>query len=148
MKTFVAAFTLLACVQGCGTDCSLVGCPPPVRIVLDGSSTWGEGTYVVSVRTASIDDSCEIQLSGSNAMGGESNSSPFCSKSYPFRVGTEAGQLVVTFSEPQEQIRLSVERDGDSILSETLTPDYETTRPNGAGCGECESTEIVVDVSG
>lgn len=51
---------------------------------------------------------------------------------------------VSLFALAPEAVTLTVALDGEEILSQAITPEYDVDEPNGKGCGERHFAEVVV----
>jgi hypothetical protein len=162
----LAATSLLLGVAACnqlGEDCTDIGCASGVMFdILPEDGQWQPGVYTLVVTLDDAVYDCEFQLpddlpattarslecgalsvmlaqrmaceEGANGM------SPHCTP-----IPDQYDLLLSAYGTPAEST-LTLSRDGEEILSDARTLDYEEIFPNGAGCEPgCRQTRVVLE---
>lgn len=130
-------------VAGCSSkQCTLIGCGPSfeVRFIV-GQDGWPPGTYNVTVTADGATGSCDVTLPFPSCQ----TSSMACTGIRDWDV--EAGGCalpaeqhaiygVVFWRTAPMNVELAVSRDGEELKEGAFTPIYQSSYPNGPGCGE------------
>ena len=127
---------------GCDADtnaCTLIGCSPPLIVTV---SSEADNAFAVAhtIRLELDDDVYELICEGDDCTGLSGGDGP--------PVGMFSGAKGVTFEvhaptdEEPATVALEVTVEGDSVLSESVMPDYEETFPNGPDCGVCRNASV------
>lgn len=155
-----------AACDGLGQECTEIGCADGVLFdVLPEDGLWEEGAYALVVRLDDVTYTCEFSVPADLPTAGLLNSIPCgglnvelaqrttCSE---VREGTQSSQgcepipdqydlLISSYGTPAES-RITLERDGDPVLNDERTLDYEETFPNGEDCDPgCKQTRVVLE---
>lgn len=117
--------------------CTEIGCADGLVISLSPNAGWAPGQYRFTIVTDGETTVCEgalplppceqpaLRCTGNAAIIGESG----CAIE-PAAHGFSDIQIA---SKPQS-VTLTIERDGQTIANQTLTPAYQRSQPNGPGC--------------
>lgn len=118
-------------LAACG--CTEVGCDPSTSVQIDADG-WPAGAYTVTVEAGGRSLTCTAAHDPATVGTCGDYGEVF------FTVGTaEAPAEVVVFGAP-ETLRVVLERGEATLLDETVEPDVDDFRPNGAFCGPvCEA---------
>jgi hypothetical protein len=167
LRALVAAAILLplgaaACNQ-LGEDCTDIGCASGVMFdILPEDGAWQPGAYALAVTLDDAAYDCEFQLPDDlpatiarsiecgeltvtlaqrmACTGGDNGASPTCTP-----LPDQYDLLLSAYGTPAEST-LTLSRDGEEILSDTRTLDYEQTFPNGDGCEPgCSQARVVLE---
>jgi len=133
--------------------CTEIGCTDGLVIDFKPSASWPSGSYVIEVTADGESTVCEITLP-LRACGAEGSAR--CSGKLGASLGESGCALppdqhgisgVAIHGQYPAQIALQVTRNGQEMLSKSLTPTYETLRPNGPECEPtCQSASLSVPV--
>ena len=141
--SLAALGVVVACAfqAGCSTKaCTLIGCGPPFEITFAPSEgEWLSGTYTVAVSSDGTDGSCDVTL-------------PFAScQTTPSCIGIRHWDVIdsgcalqpdkhaisgVVFRAAPMNVEVIVSRDGRQLADGVFTPSYQSSQPNGHGCGD------------
>lgn len=127
--------------SGCSKACTLIGCGPPFEITFAPSGgQWLSGTYSVAVTADSTAGSCVVTLPFASCQ-----TAPSCMGTRDWDVIDSGCALtpdkhsisgiVFTATTPMN-IEVVVSRDGRQLADGTFTPSYQSSQPNGPGCGD------------
>jgi hypothetical protein len=140
----VALGIAIACAvqSGCSTkECSLIGCGPPFEVAFASSGgQYPPGTYSVAVTADGTSGNCVVTL-------------PFAScQTAPACMGTRDWDVIdsgcalppdedaisgIVFGAARPiNIEVVVSRDGKQLADGNFTPSYQSSQPNGPGCGD------------
>jgi hypothetical protein len=144
LQRYVAFGLALLCVVqvGCSTkQCTLIGCGAPFEVTfMPAGGKWAPGTYTVAVTADGTAGSCVVTLPFSSCQVG-----PDCIGSRgwdlldsgcalaPDQHGISG--LVFRTSTPMN-VEVVVTRDGQQLATGVFAPAYESSQPNGPGCGD------------
>jgi hypothetical protein len=137
---------------GCGHGCDEIGCQPGVSVDL-GTVFEEPGTYRVTViadgdttvctltlpRTEGED--CDSEAAWTSGRGEATTSGSGDQSQGPARNLTG----VTVIGEPAT-IDVTVERNDQEVLSDTVTPEYREVEINGEGCGTCREGSALVEI--
>lgn len=165
-----AATLLLLGVGGCedlGDQCTLIGCADGVMFdILPEDGHWQEGTYALSVVLDSTEFTCEFELPADLPADGRDSSIECGNLTVSIaqrvtctetrngndvslsctRVPDQYDLLLSSYDTPA-QSTLTLSRDGEELLSDDRTLDYDETFPNGEECGGgCKQTRVVLEL--
>jgi len=148
---FVTVTLASACSSGDGSGpraCTTIGCVNGLSV--DFSAPLRErGAYRITLELDGRQVTCEATLpfASCGAEGGCSSSEVILMRS-GCALPAEAHELtgVQVMSTPAAA-RIAIERDGNAVAEEELTPSYVQAQPNGEGCGPtCEQANASLDV--
>lgn len=134
LAAVLLAAAALVGLQGCG--CGEVGCFSTATIVIDADK-WPDGVYTATIEADGMLRTC----TATHSAGLESD----CGDSFDIglTIGGEGEPATISTVGESARIRVVLERDGAPLLDETVEPDYDDFRPNGAFCGPtCSSARI------
>jgi hypothetical protein len=128
---------------GCSSKaCTLIGCGPPFQVRFDVSqSQWPPGTYNVAVTADGTAASCDVTLPLASCQ----TSSVACTGVHDWDVDYGGCALPpeqhaiygVTFSGTTPMhVDVVFSRDGGQLATGMFAPIYQTSQPNGPGCGD------------
>jgi hypothetical protein len=127
---------------GCSTkECTLIGCGPRFEVrFMPAAGKWSAGTYTVAVTADGTAGSCVATLPFPSCQV-----APECTGSrdwYLLDSGCALAPdqhgisgLVFGMSTPAN-VAVVVTRDGQQLADGVFTPTYESSQPNGPGCGD------------
>ena len=131
--------------------CNEMGCADGLVISLSPDAGWAPGQYRFTIVTDGETTVCEgalplppceqpaLRCTGSAAIIGESG----CAID-PAAHGFSDIQI----SSKPKSVTLTIERDGQPIANQTLTPTYQRSQPNGPGCPPvCDNAHAQVAVA-
>jgi hypothetical protein len=141
-------------VVGCSTkQCTLIGCGPPFEVRFQfGEGKWSAGTYTIRVTADGTTGSCDQTL-------------PFvsCQSSSLVCTGTREWELEsggcalppdqhaiygIVFGTTPVTVDVSVSTDDRQLGQGTFTPSYQSSQPNGPGCGDTTSRWLEAGIGG
>jgi hypothetical protein len=164
----LAATSLLLGAAACnqlGEDCTDIGCASGVMFdILPEDGQWEAGTYALAVTLDDAAYACEFQLpddlptSTARSIDCGALTVTLAQRMTCMEVtsGNSAGLrctpnpgeydlLLTAYGTPAEST-LTLSRDGEEILSDARTLDYEEIFPNGASCEPgCSQTRVVLE---
>ncbi len=138
-----AALTILA--NGCDTQsCTLIGCGPLVALELRGTQTeqLAEAEYEIA-----LDFDGQVYRTTCAYEGAQLGCTPVDGPDEDgisvFVEGFD-GTVSVEVNGTDEPVQMGVEvtADGMLVVDQMQVLTYETTTPNGEGCGECRSARL------
>jgi hypothetical protein len=117
--------------------CTDVGCETGLTLsVRRASGTWADGDYVLAAGTERCNFSIPRDLP---AVG--SITRPGCDGGTQAQLGNSG--LELSLSTTPKTLAVSLTRDRSVILSETSTPRYQESQPNGPDCGPvCRQADV------
>jgi hypothetical protein len=169
LRAAVSAATLLlfgaAACNDLGHECTEIGCASGVMFdILPDDGHWEPGSYALAVTLDDSAYSCEFQLP--EDLPGNMTQSIACGaltvtlaqRMTCIEVGSgstasqqctpnpdEYDLLLSAYDTPGEST-LSLSRDGEEILNDARTLEYEQTFPNGEGCEPgCRQTRVELE---
>jgi hypothetical protein len=148
----LVTFTLVAVScssgNGGGRDCTAIGCQSGLTVAFSNPLRQA-GTYTFSVELDGQVVSCETALPFSSCSGTSGCSVPnvFLARSgcaLPAEQHEVTGLRVLSVA---RTVGVTIEHDGTQIASETFTPSYVRSQPNGEGCEPvCEQADASIVV--
>ena len=121
--------------------CTAIGCGAGFEVRFQGSGgEWSPGTYNVTVIADGATASCEVTL----PLGPCQTSSMACTGVRDWEVQYGGCALppeqhalygVTFWRATPANVQVVVRRDGQQVGAGTFTPTYQTSQPNGPGCG-------------
>lgn len=134
------ALLLLPCFVACGDDgggrfCTEIGCTDGLTLRLLAPETgFADGSYVAAVTLGDDTSTCTWEVSG--AVSGECETTVFTST-----------EIALTFMSTPAEVSLELTRDGSTVVTQALTPDYDTVQPNGPDCEPtCRQAVIPIEL--
>lgn len=142
MLTRSSLLAALALIAACGDSssgadgqaCTTIGCVDGFSVNVASTGTWKPGNYLVTVVADGVTTTCSAtfpltgaaaQCSGSGVVVGLSGSAlPAEQQSIPN----------VAIQSTPKSVKVEIARDGASLGSQTFTPTYKTSQPNGPNC--------------
>jgi len=143
----IARILVLACggmlsVIGCGGRlCSAVYFFCDTAIQMQPVPALGSGTYSIHVESAvkAFDITCSSLNTGQQWECASSDPSTFMDQSSP-----DAWSLHLPTE--SSSVRLVVRRNGSGIVDQPVALAYQTSEPNGSGCGTCRRAQGTVNL--
>jgi hypothetical protein len=151
----VLAWSLLASAVGCASQssgarseepaadperaCTEIGCLDGLHVELVPSEGWAPGRYTFLFEADGAAQSCEATL----PLPGCEEPAVSCSGASFAQLGASGcalpaaqhGFASIDFPDALTEIRVRVERDGQTLVDRSLAPTYREVQPNGPGCG-------------
>lgn len=126
---------------GCGGECTDMYVPDQVRVAFEPAIA-DAGHWQIEIAGA-IETGCALNLPVTSEDDG--------------RAACEAAQVLITlnddvwegitlFEAAPDSFTLRLYRDEALVLETVATPSYETSEPNGEGCGESEIGHTTVEI--
>jgi hypothetical protein len=126
------------------SGCTEVGCGPAFSVGFVRKGPWAPGDYGVTVTVDGAPFKCTATLPLS------CNAPSPCPEGAPFFLGSSGCALdpsehslsgvEISQGSAPASVQIEVTLDGNGIGSDTFTPTYTTSSPNGPGCGpDCKS---------
>jgi len=146
LQRLVALLLIVVCgaqALGCSSKaCTLIGCGPAfeVRFQLAGGN-WSAGTYNVTVTADGTAASCDVTL----PLGSCQTSSVLCTGVHDWEFSYGGCALppeqhaiygITFWRATPTNVEVVFSRDGQQLAEGTFTPIYESSEPNGPGCGD------------
>jgi hypothetical protein len=129
-------------VVGCSTkECTLIGCGPPFEVRFQlAEGKWSPGTYTIRATADGITGSCDQTLPFVSCQG----SSLVCTGTRDWEVESGGCALPpdqqaiygIVFRATPVAVDVSVSTDDRQLGRGTFTPSYQSSQPNGPGCGD------------
>jgi hypothetical protein len=146
LRRLVALSVAIVCggpLLGCSAkQCTLIGCAAPFEARFQvAAGQWPAGTYKVSVTADGIAASCDVTL----PLGSCQTSSLECMGSPDWDVDYGGCALppeqhaiygVTFWRTTPTNVDIVLSRDGRQLAEGTFTPIYQSSQPNGPGCGD------------
>jgi len=170
-RWFVFAVVLIAPLGACGDSsddeplaCTDVGCSDGVHLeVREARDAWPAGDYTVEISAGGDSHRCTATLPNPSPWTAESTTFKCdrTSLSASFRPtqgcdderdggtdGVTCGVLALEVPGTPSSVQVQIDRDGQSILDESVQPKYREMRPNGEGCEPvCERSSAELTLS-
>lgn len=142
MTRLTLLFPVLA-LSGCPAleehDCTLMYVPDQLNVSFDAAS-WPAGVTTVTI-SGDVTATCTVTLPG--------DTDGSCDVQDISIMNNDAGDALSAlsfFAMSPANVTIVIDVDGTEIASETLTPTYEVSEPNGEGCGETHSASVTMIV--
>lgn len=169
---FVSALVLIAPLGACGDSsdgeslsCTLIGCSDGVHLeVRAARDAWPAGEYTVEISDGDDSHRCTATLPNPSLWTTESTTFKCgrTSLSAFLRAtqgcdderdggtdGVTCGALVLEVPGNPSSMQVRIDRDGQTILDESVQPKYREMQPNGPGCEPvCERSSVELTLSG
>jgi len=134
---------VLVTEAGCSSkQCTLIGCGPPFEVDFRPiGGPWSPGKYTISVTADGITGACEITLPSASCQ----DSPAECTSNRDWDVLGFGCALppeqhsisgIVFGRTTPGRVDVAVSGDVSQPAEATFVPGYETTQPNGPGCGD------------
>lgn len=162
-----AALALNGSACDAGVECTEIGCVDGVLFdLLPADGTWADGAYTLTVTFDGIEHRCEFQLPDALPRSGSISSldcGDLTAEIAPRVTCTETRNggsvsqsctpipdqydlLLSAYATPAES-SITLARDGETILSDARTLDYDESRPNGEECEPaCRQAHVELDL--
>ncbi|MBK8172982.1 MAG: hypothetical protein IPK60_21980 [Sandaracinaceae bacterium] len=138
-NTFLASlFATILCISACDSSgshaCTLIGCEDGFGVAFDARD-WPGGDYVVTVDADGQARTCTVTLPYATVETGAT-----CSDG--LRLDTSGSALPASeheilglhVTDTPASLTVTITRDSVMLATESFTPSYITTQPNGPGC--------------
>lgn len=137
-STLVAAVVLAACGDSSsgadGQSCTLIGCADGFSVTVASTGTWKAGTYVVTVVADGVTTTCSAAFPLTGAAAQCTGSGVVVGLSGSALPAEQQSIANVALSSTPKSVKVEIARDGAPLGSQTFTPTYKTTQPNGPKC--------------
>jgi hypothetical protein len=133
------SFLLLAI--GCGDDCNDIGCGSSLIVELGADQGFDDGDYGVVLESDLGTTVCNFTIAGGSASNLQClpNDASVDSAELPGIV------LIRYYQQQPSELSVTVERDGEELAAEDVTPEYEQVFPDSSACGGgCTSAQVSV----
>ena len=128
---------------GCSSkQCTLIGCGPPFTVSFQvAGGQWSPATYNVTVTADGTAASCDLTL----PLGSCQTSPLACTGTHDWDVDYGGCALppeqhaiygVTFWRTTPVNVEVVLSRDGRDLAEGTFTPTYQSSQPNGPGCGD------------
>ena len=133
-----------------GIDCTEMGCVDGLNITFN-SEIKTHGNYVFVVTLDDVTTTCEYTLPFISTDGEYGNCDRDGISLTISGTALDESQHSIPYmyipSSP-ESVSIEITRDGTSIASDSFSPEYEESAPNGKDCGPiCYSAGKIIDIS-
>jgi hypothetical protein len=143
----IAPFALTLALAGCEHACGLDYCPAGLVITLDASFT-GPGVYdieIVDVPEMLGPVDCTFAPNGFPTDAGTFFGGGLrCASAFPH--DEQDGMELVQDYQPKT-IMITVRSEGVVVATKTFPLTFDTTEPNGAGCGTCTHALVTMSLN-
>lgn len=145
LRIFVAVglSAALLAEAGCSSkQCTLIGCGPPFEIRFQSiGGRWSPGTYTVSVTADGTTGACEVALPSASCQTSPAECTPdrdWDILGFGCALPPDEHSIsgIVFGRTTPAMVDVVVSGDGRQLAEETFVPSYQTTQPNGPGCGD------------
>ena len=126
-------------VAGCEPQsCTLIGCDFALRFAItdEDPNGFAGAETVVRVEYAGTLHTLTCDADGACEAATDSSIVEIYYTGTRIEFGLDLGQNV------PDELTLEVLAAGDTVLSESISPDYEETFPNGEDCGSCTNASV------
>jgi hypothetical protein len=152
----LAAVVALACAGGCsdGSEprtprgCTLIGCVNGLSVQFSRPLREA-GSYTVTMDLDGERITCETALPFASCSGGSPcSSSKVILEQSGCALPPSAHEILgLRVTSVARTVSLRIDRDGGEIASESFTPSYARSAPNGEGCGPiCEQASATLSI--
>ncbi len=134
--------------------CTLMGCSDRLTIELQRAGTWAAGSYRVDLVVDGVNVACEARITDDpcdeEATSCTAGAPVRLTTARPFGCATPPTMNTVPgiyIDKAAAEVKLSVKHEGAELVSESITPRYDTLTPNGPVCGPiCRQARVPVAV--
>lgn len=150
MKLGLFALSLLSLVAACDSnECTLIGCGPALTLTIQGADDepLPESTYEIVLV---LDGEPFVLACGhapeaggwfcEDAEGGSSFDVLAYVEEAAIHIEIQGGEGSDVVG--PRNVDVDVTADDAPLVDETLSPQYDSSEPNGEGCGACEHAEV------
>jgi len=129
---------LLLLLPGCSSTCTVLACPPALRIIYSTSLT--PGAYTVEISSPLGNSICSVTIAAGAAP------TQTCTGTL---TGVTVGPTEMSVAGTPANIAVQFDRGDVPVATGSFVPSYETTQPNGPGCPpDCTTAEEGLAITG